>query len=203
MAFQNIVRLCQPEGVIGNITVGLLRSFRHHGGLTVAMVSVCVALLVSEGEARSEPSSKHGRISLLDSEMVRCSIGAAYEFGVPVDVMLAVAEQESGSIGERKKNANGTFDVGVMQFNTTYLRDLERFGILAQDVAGPGCYPYRLAAWRIRWHIIRDQGDIWQRIANYHSRNAEQNAKYRASIIKRSARWADRLDGMGNLESRD
>ncbi|WP_321876045.1 lysozyme family protein [Burkholderia cenocepacia] len=169
----------------------------ERGAFLLIMWCAYIALVAPWGIAYAEVSAKRERANIFDSDMFKCSVTAAYEFGVPIDVMLAVAEQEAGGVGERKRNANGTFDVGVMQFNTSYLQDLERFGISPQDVAGPGCYPYRLAAWRIRWHMIRDQGDIWQRIANYHSRNADQNAKYRAAIIRRSARWADRLDGHG------
>jgi len=50
-----------------------------------------------------------------------------------------------------------------MQFNTAYLKTLGRYGISPEDVARAGCYAYNLAAWRIRGHLIRDQGDIWTR----------------------------------------
>ncbi|WP_407214871.1 lysozyme family protein [Enterobacter kobei] len=70
--------------------------------------------------------------------------------------MLAVAEKEGGSTGleNKNRNSNGTYDVGRMQFNTVYLKDLEKYGITAEDVAQPqSCYSYDLAAWRIRGHI--------------------------------------------------
>lgn len=55
-------------------------------------------------------------------------------------------------------------------------------------------YPFRLAAWRIRGHIARDSGDIWTRAANYHSRTPKFNARYRADLIRRAARWTTWLD---------
>jgi hypothetical protein len=110
-------------------------------------------------------------------EMVMCSIGAGLAYGVPVNVMLAVAEQESGKPGQWVRNTNGTYDVGTMQFNTTYLRELQRYGITPQAVAQPGCYPYQLAAWRLRGHLKNDQGDIWTRAANYHSRTPQYNER--------------------------
>ncbi|WP_407238550.1 hypothetical protein [Escherichia coli] len=69
--------------------------------------------------------------------------------------MLAVAEKEGGSTGleNKNRNSNGTYDVGRMQFNTAYLKDLEKYGITAEDVAQRSCYSYDLAAWRIRGHI--------------------------------------------------
>ena len=68
------------------------------------------------------------------------------------------------------RNANGTHDVGPLQFNTAYLRQLSVYGIAPGDVAAIGCYPYELAAWRLRQHIKLDAGDIWTRCANYNSR---------------------------------
>ena len=84
-------------------------------------------------------------------------------------------------------------DVGTMQFNTAYLRDLAPYGITAKDVAASGCYPYDLAAWRLRGHIKNDEGDIWTRAANYHSRAPQHNATYRADLRVKAKKWADWL----------
>jgi hypothetical protein len=127
-------------------------------------------------------------------EMVVCSIGAGLAYGVPVNVMLAVAEQEGGRPGQWVRNTNGTYDVGAMQFNTTYLRELQRYGITPQAVAQPGCYPYQLAAWRLRGHLKNDQGDIWTRVANYHSRTPQYNARYRYQLVRRAQAWAQWLN---------
>jgi hypothetical protein len=121
---------------------------------------------------------------------VTCSIQAAKRFGLPANLVIAVAEQEGGHVGQWVQNKNGSYDVGPMQFNTVYLRHLERFGITASDVEADGCYPYELAAWRLRRHLDRDDGDLWTRAANYHSRTPIHNARYRAAIRVRAAKWA-------------
>jgi len=123
-------------------------------------------------------------------ERIVCSIAAALEYYVPVDVLLAVAELEGGRVGTISRNRNGTYDIGPMQFNTAYLADLRKFGISAEDVNVEGCYPYRLAAWRIRNHIEKDSGDIWTRAANYHSRTPKYNRIYREKMIRAAKRWA-------------
>ncbi len=127
-------------------------------------------------------------------ERVTCSISAAVKYEVPVNIVLAVAEKEGGRPGQWKRNANGTDDVGPMQFNTAYLRELARYGITATDVAGAGCYSFDLAAWRLRMHIKRDDGDLWARAANYHSRTPRYNAIYRSDLIKRAVKWASWLE---------
>jgi hypothetical protein len=124
-------------------------------------------------------------------ERVICSLAASVRYQVPANIILAVAEKEGGKPGQWVRNTNGTHDVGVMQFNTAYLHTLEKqYGITAADVAAMGCYPYELAAWRLRSHIRDDKGDIWTRAANYHSRTPQYNAAYRADLIPRAKRWA-------------
>lgn len=127
-------------------------------------------------------------------EMVACSLGAALAYDIPANVLLAVAEKEAGKPGQWVRNRNGTFDVGALQFNTSYLRDLDRYGITPEDVAAPGCFPFMLAAWRIRGHLRNDSGDVWTRASNYHSRTPRFNARYRADLIRRAARWTTWLD---------
>lgn len=128
------------------------------------------------------------------TEPVACSIMAAVKYELPVNIVLAVAGQESGKPGQWVRNSNGTYDVGPMQFNTAYLKELSRYGITAQDVEKAGCYSYELAAWRIRSHVRNDSGDLWTRVANYHSRMPAINARYRQLVMRRAAYWADWLD---------
>lgn len=127
-------------------------------------------------------------------ERVVCSIAAATKYRIPVNVVLAVAEQEGGRPGQWSRNTNGSHDVGSMQFNTTYLADLSRYGITPSAVAAAGCYAYDLAAWRLRMHIRNDAGMFWARVANYHSRTPRHNAVYRAKLLPRAVKWADWLD---------
>ena len=127
-------------------------------------------------------------------ERVVCSIAAAVKYQVPANIVLAVAEKEAGKPGQWVRNTNGTHDVGPMQFNTAYLRDLFGYGITPDDVAAAGCYAYDLAAWRLRQHIKKDRGDLWTRAANYHSRTPQYNAVYRVDLIVKAVRWADWLE---------
>lgn len=128
------------------------------------------------------------------SEPVACSIMAAVKYELPVNIVLAVAAQEGGKPGQWVRNRNGTYDVGPMQFNTSYLRELSRYGITPEDVEQGGCYSYDLAAWRLRGHVRNDRGDLWTRVANYHSRTPAINARYRQQVMRRAAWWADWLD---------
>lgn len=127
-------------------------------------------------------------------DRVVCAISAAVRYEIPANIVLAVAEQEAGRPGLWVANTNGTYDVGSMQFNTTYLRGLARYGILPRDVAAAGCYAFDLAAWRLRQHLLHDLGDVWTRVADYHSRTPSINAVYRRQIMVRAERWAGWLE---------
>jgi hypothetical protein len=127
-------------------------------------------------------------------ERVVCSISAAVKYEVPANIVLAVAEKEAGKPGQWVRNTNGTHDVGPMQFNTAYLRDLARYGITASDVASAGCYSFDLAAWRLRMHLRNDKGELWTKAANYHSRTPRYNAVYRSDLIRKASKWADWLE---------
>lgn len=123
-------------------------------------------------------------------ERVVCSIQAAIKYDVPANLVLAVAETEGGKPGQWVRNTNGTHDVGYMQFNTSYLAtQLARYGITAADVAASGCYAFELATWRLRGHLQNDQGDLWTRAANYHSRTPQYNTIYRAKLLVKAAKW--------------
>jgi hypothetical protein len=100
---------------------------------------------------------------------------------------------ENGKPGMYRPNANGTQDVGVMQMNTQYLADLSGYGITANDVADSGCYPYILATWRLRQHIVHDKGDLWMKAANYHSRTPEYNSIYRTKLKNAAGQWTEWL----------
>ena len=128
------------------------------------------------------------------NELIICSISAAVKYEIPANIVLAVAEKEGGKPGQWVKNSNGTFDVGPMQFNTSYLGELARYGITANDVAASGCYSFDLAAWRLRKHMRNDKGDLWTRAANYHSRTYRYNVVYRADLMVRAVKWADWLE---------
>ncbi|MCX8657366.1 hypothetical protein J3U08_11245 [Gilliamella sp. B2894] len=122
---------------------------------------------------------------------VICAISAATQYEIPVNIFLAVVEQEGGKPGQYVKNKNGTYDIGPLQFNTDYIKTLAKYNITFKDVEGlnDSCYPYYLAAWRIRLHIKNDKGSLFQKVANYHSKTHKFNLIYQNNLIKRSQKW--------------
>ena len=77
-----------------------------------------------------------------------------------------------------------------MQINSTYLLDLKKYGITEDMLKSDGCFPYYVAAYKIKRHLIEDKGTYWQRIANYHSRTAEYNLNYQKKIRPIARKWS-------------
>ncbi len=123
-----------------------------------------------------------------------CSITAAIKYQIPANILLAIAEKESGRPRMVNINKNGTYDIGPMQFNSAYLHELRQYGIAPAHVAVKGCYPYDLAAWRLRQHLLYDTGNLWARAANYHSRAVQYNLPYRTDLMKKGHKWAHCLE---------
>ena len=125
----------------------------------------------------------------LQQARIVCSIMAAIKYQVPANILLAIAEKEGGRPGMVNINKNGTFDIGPMQFNSAYLSELKKHGISPVYVAAKCCYPYDLAAWRLRKHLLYDTGNLWARAANYHSRTAQYNLPYRIDLMRKGYKW--------------
>ncbi len=130
----------------------------------------------------------------IGNEKIVCGIAASVKYDIPANIFMAIVEKEGGKPWQVVKNKNGTVDIGPMQFNTVYLKELEKYGIEPKDVAASGCYPYDVAAWRVKNHLKNDSGDIWTRAANYHSRNKNVNSIYRKDLILKAVKWADWID---------
>ena len=118
---------------------------------------------------------------------IMCSVEAAAHYNLPPDLVFAVAVTEGGKPGLVRLNSNGTKDLGFMQFNTAYLKTLKKYGVTEAAVQSNSCYPFHLAAWRLKQHI-NEPGteDIFTKVAYYHSRTPKYNAIYRDKLIKNS-----------------
>lgn len=134
---------------------------------------------------------------------IECIYSASSVYDLHPPYLLAVAEQEGGNFNSKVKNTNGTYDLGYMQFNTAYIKTLSKYGISESDLTKDNCYSYYLAAWRIKNHIVNDKGDLFKKIANYHSRTEVYNAKYRKSLAIKIQKWEDwHVQNISNLKPR-
>lgn len=65
----------------------------------------------------AQPPARESAVKSLKQPLrirVTCSIQAATRFDLPANLILAVAEQEGGQVGECVRNLNGSYDLGPM-----------------------------------------------------------------------------------------
>ena len=119
-----------------------------------------------------------------------CSVEAAERYNLLPDLVFAVALTEGGEPGLMVRNKNGTFDLGLLQFNTSYLKELRPYGVTDQAVQSRTCYPFHLAAWRIRQHL-NESGNVspLTKAAFYHSRTKKHNERYQRLLLANAAKF--------------
>lgn len=118
-----------------------------------------------------------------------CAISAATKYEIPKNIFLAVVELEGGKPGQYLRNKNGTYDIGPLQFNSAYINTLPNVSFKDVEGLNNDCYPYDLAAWRIRQHIKKDNGTLYQKVANYHSKTPKYNMSYQKKLIGLTEKW--------------
>jgi soluble lytic murein transglycosylase-like protein len=94
-------------------------------------------------------------LALVSNASARSSVDeffaiASKKFDIPLEVLIAVKHVESGSRLDNaivNKNANGTFDLGVMQVNSSWLPTLAQFGVDAETLLENHCVNIAVGAW--------------------------------------------------------
>ncbi len=81
------------------------------------------------------------------SASATCWEEASNDYGIPVEVLKAVAKTESGFRSDAvNKNTDKTKDLGMMQINTRWIPTLSKFGIQEKDLFD-ACTNIKVGAW--------------------------------------------------------
>lgn len=111
---------------------------------------------------------------------LECINHAARMFHVPATVIVSVMKIENGWNGAAIKNKNGTFDLGVMQVNSSWLLQLKKFSITRVSLQFDPCVNVHTATWILAKGLAKGEG--WQGVGNYHSATPIHNQQYREKV---------------------
>jgi soluble lytic murein transglycosylase-like protein len=111
---------------------------------------------------------------------LECINHAAEIFHIPATIIVAVMKIENGWNGAAIKNKNGTYDLGVMQVNTSWLKQIEKTGITREQLQYDACVNVHTATWILAKGLAKSEG--WQGVGNYHSATPLHNKKYRQKV---------------------
>jgi len=116
-----------------------------------------------------------------------CFERAAERYQVPEVLLRAIAQQESGGNSRAiNQNADGSYDIGLMQINTFWLPTLARHGIAAQHLYDP-CVNTLVGAWILSKAFAR-LGYNTQGLGAYNARSPEKREQYARQILRRAER---------------
>lgn len=112
----------------------------------------------------------------------RCWSDAAVRYNVPADLLYAIAMVETGNRSGIRgpRNKNGTYDIGLMQINSSHLPRLAKLGITERDLLKNPCLNLHVGA-SILADAIDRYGYTWVAIGAY---NAGSHAKRKAYARK-------------------
>lgn len=112
-----------------------------------------------------------------------CWEAAAQRYGIDPRLLVAIAKTESG-INPRayNRNSNGSYDVGLMQINSSWLPVLKRFGIDERQLYDP-CVSLQVGSWILAQNLRRS-GNPWQAVGAYNSSNPERARAYALKVYR-------------------
>ena len=110
-----------------------------------------------------------------------CFEEAGMEYGISPELLWAIAKTESAFNARAVHyNANGSFDYGLMQINSSWYEELgrERWMRLSD-----GCYNVKVGAW-ILDRCIRRYGYTWAAVGCYNGVSNDTKVRYAHRIYR-------------------
>lgn len=130
-------------------------------------------------------------LGLLCGRADACWHDAAERFGVNASLLYAIGRTESGlnPLARGKMNANGSYDIGLMQINSSWLPTLRRHGI-DENQLYDACTSIHVGAW-ILAHNMRRLGNSWDAVGAYNAADPKKRLAYSLKVYRNLPREND------------
>lgn len=109
----------------------------------------------------------------LTAQAVQCVADASERYQVPELLLHAILRKENGRNGHYSLNHNGTYDLGLAQINTTWLKEFGRYGIRPEHIMNNECVNVSLSAYILRYNWGRQQRDWFKAVVAYNIGNSK------------------------------
>lgn len=109
-----------------------------------------------------------------------CISQTAKRFSLPEMLLRSILDVESGKVGELRINKNGTYDMGPMQINSSWLGKFSGY-VSKEQIMYNGCTNIQVGAWILRYNIDK-AGNFWKGVGNYHSTTKFRHDSYRSKV---------------------
>jgi soluble lytic murein transglycosylase-like protein len=113
-----------------------------------------------------------------------CWEQAAQKYGLNVHLLHAIAKTESSlnPAAVNRSNSNGSYDLGLMQINSSWLPRLRQYRIMERDLYEP-CVSIDVGAW-ILAHNIRQFGNTWAAVGAYNTPDPTRGLRYAHRVYR-------------------
>ena len=116
-------------------------------------------------------------IPIVEGVPLHCINEAAIEQHIPAKLIISLLNVERGKVGKVENNKNGSYDMGPMQINSSWLPELKKHGITRNDVLFNPCINVKIGAW-ILGKSIAGENDLLTGIGDYNSHTTRYNQNY-------------------------
>jgi len=110
-----------------------------------------------------------------------CWEEAAQYYGVNPYLLYAIAKTESSlNPSAINRNKNGSYDIGLMQINSSWLPTLRKYGVEEKDLYDP-CTSIQVGAWILSQNMRR-MGVTWEAVGAYAAVSPEKRIQYAKKV---------------------
>lgn len=127
--------------------------------------------------------SAHASAGHMTPRMRECFDGAAEYHHVNPVILRAITRVEPGyNPSAINRNGNGSYDIGLMQINSSWFPRLREFGVTPASLTDP-CTSIYIGAWVLAQSIVQ-RGNTWQAIGAYNSATPGLNERYAVKVYR-------------------
>ncbi|MET3133310.1 soluble lytic murein transglycosylase-like protein [Oxalobacteraceae bacterium GrIS 1.11] len=121
---------------------------------------------------------------LLATPAAACWEEAGAKYGVNPYLLYAIAKTEShlNPLALNRANGNGSYDVGLMQINSSWLPTLRKYGIEEKQLYD-ACTSIHVGAWILSQNMRR-LGNSWAAVGAYNARSPTHRLAYALKVYK-------------------
>ena len=122
--------------------------------------------------------------------LAACASGAqacwqdiADSYGINAHLLYAIAKTESNlNPAAINRNKNGSYDIGLMQINSSWLPVLKKYGV-EEGQLKDACTNLQVGAWILSQNMRR-MGPTWEAVGAYNARNPQLRIKYAQRVYR-------------------
>ncbi|NPV51714.1 MAG: lytic transglycosylase domain-containing protein [Candidatus Methanofastidiosum sp.] len=129
-------------------------------------------------------SAEYNRYNTSYEQISQCIQSAGNYYRVNPLLLWGIAKVESGfNPFALNKNANGTYDIGIMQINSSWIPTLKNYGLYDTKQLWDPCYNIYVGAWVLKQCIDR-HGYTWEAVGCYNAVSTTKRVKYANKVYK-------------------